>query len=109
MYHPGIGFRVLDALEHPEAPEAARALPTITTLRRTWQQHDERTEHAGSASGPTPILRVRFKASRDLQRAAKERESPYDTDTRYRHKRDTQWTGIWCTLVKHASRRRPMC
>src|SRR5918992_1716372 len=87
------GFRVLDALERPEAPEDARALPTITTLRRTWQRHYERRESPGSATGDPPILGVRFKASRDLPRAAEGLESPYDTDARYRHKRDTQWTG----------------
>jgi transposase len=87
------GFHLLDALERPEAPEDARALPTITTLRRTWQRHYERRERPGSATGDHPILRVRFKASRDLPRAAEGIESPYDTDARYRHKRDTQWTG----------------
>ena len=87
------GFRVLDALEHPEAPEAARALPTVTTLRCTWQRHYERTERVGSAPEHTPVRRVRFKASRELPRAAEGLESPYDTDARYRHKRDTQWTG----------------
>jgi transposase len=87
------GFRVLDALERPEAPENARALPSITTLRRTWQRHYERGERPGSAPGGPPLLRVRFKANHDLPRAAEGVESPYDTDARYRHKRDTQWTG----------------
>ena len=87
------GFRVLDAVERPEAPADARALPTITTLRRTWQRHYERRESPGSATGDPPILHVRFKANRELPRAAEGVESPYDTDARYRHKRDTQWTG----------------
>src|SRR5918997_3199779 len=38
------GFRVLDALESPEAPAEARELPSIAALRRTWQRHYERTE-----------------------------------------------------------------
>jgi transposase len=87
------GFRVLDAVDRPEAPADARALPTITTLRRTWQRHYERRESPGSATGDPPILHVRFKANRELPRAAEGVESPYDTDARYRHKRDTQWTG----------------
>jgi transposase len=87
------GFRVLDAVERPEAPADARALPTITTLRRTWQRLYERRESPGSATGDPPILHVRFKANRELPRAAEGVESPYDTDARYRHKRDTQWTG----------------
>jgi hypothetical protein len=36
---------------------------------------------------------VRFKASRALPPAAEGIESPYDVEARYRHKRDTQWTG----------------
>jgi transposase len=87
------GFRVLDALERPEAPEDARALPTITTLRRTWQRHYERNKSPGSAPEDPPILRVRFKANRELPRAAEGIESPYDTEARYRHKRETRWTG----------------
>jgi transposase len=87
------GFRVLDALESPEAPEDARALPSITTLRRTWQRHYERMESPGSVTGDQPVLRVHFKANRELPRAAEGVESPYDTDARYRHKRETRWTG----------------
>jgi transposase len=87
------GFHLLDALERPETPEDARALPSVTTLRRTWQRHYERMESPGSTTGDHPVLRVRFKANRDLPRAAEGIESPYDTDARYRHKRDTQWTG----------------
>jgi transposase len=68
-------------------------LPSVGILRRTWQRHYERTERTGSATGNDPVQRVRFKASRDLPRAAEGLESPYDTDARYRHKRDTQWTG----------------
>jgi transposase len=82
------GFRVLDALEGPEAPEAARELPRLATLRRTWQRHDERTEGTGSPTRKRPGPRVRFKANRDVPRAAEGSESPSDPDARYRHKRD---------------------
>ena len=40
-----------------------------------------------------PKYRVRFKASRAFPPAAAGLESPYDVEARYRHKRDTQWTG----------------
>src|SRR3989454_12487938 len=87
------GFHFLDALEAPEAPQEARELPVIATLRRTWQRHYDRIvdERAGTAGGPA--YRVRFKASRELPPAAEGIESPYDAEARYRHKRDTQWTG----------------
>jgi transposase len=87
------GFHVLDAVARPEAPEAVRDLPSLATLRRTWQRHYERTESTGTATRKRPGPRVRFKANRDLPRATEGIESPYDTDARYRHKRDTQWTG----------------
>src|SRR5215813_2529652 len=87
------GFQFLDAFEAPDAPQEARELPGIATLRRTWQRHYDRTveERAGAAGGAAH--RVRFKANRELPPAAEGIESPYDTEARYRHKRDTAWTG----------------
>jgi transposase len=87
------GFQFLDALEAPDAPQEARELPVIATLRRTWQRHYDRTvdERAGAAGGAAH--RVRLKANRELPPAAEGIESPYDAEARYRHKRDTAWTG----------------
>jgi transposase len=87
------GFHLLDTLEAPEAPAGLRDLPMIETLRRTWQRHYERSPAAGTVQGTSPGSRVRFKSNRELPRAAEGIESPYDTDARYRNKRDTQWTG----------------
>src|SRR5918911_891050 len=87
------GFRVLDAAEAPAAPEAVGQAPSLATLRRTWQRHYERTVGTGATPKQRAVPRVRFKANRDLPPAAEGIESPYDTDARYRHKRDTQWTG----------------
>jgi transposase len=87
------GFHVLDALEAPEAPAEVRALPMIETLGRTWPRHDERSPAPGTAQGTPRGSRVRFTSNRELPRAAEGIESPYDTDARYRHTRDTQWTG----------------
>ena len=52
------GFHLLEALDSPEAPEDARALPSITTLRRTWQRHYERSESPGSVTGDPPPARA---------------------------------------------------
>ena len=87
------GFRLLDLLETPEAPAGLRELPRMEALRRTWQRHDERTAREPAAPGAPPERRVRFKASRELPPAAEGIESPYDVEARYRHKRDTAWTG----------------
>ena len=87
------GFQLLDALETPAAPEGLRELPRLEALRRTWQRHYERTARAPASPGERPDYEVRFKASRDLPPAAEGIESPYDVEARYRHKRDTAWTG----------------
>jgi transposase len=87
------GFMLLDALVTPEAPAGLRELPRLEALRRTWQRHYERTARAPASPGEPPEWRVHFKASRDLPPAAEGIESPYDVEARYRHKRDTAWTG----------------
>jgi transposase len=87
------GFVLLDALDAPDLPEGLRQLPSIAALRQTWQRHYERTPYAPASPGASPTYRVHFKASRDLPPAAEGIESPYDVEARYRHKRDTQWTG----------------
>src|SRR5262249_5003540 len=87
------GFYFLDALAALDAPGEAQELPMLENLRQTWQRHYERTAREPAAAGASPAYRVRFKASRDLPPAAEGIESPYDVEARYRHKRDTQWTG----------------
>jgi transposase len=87
------GFVLLDALDAPDVPEGLRQLPSIAALRQTWQRHYARTPCAPAAPGASPTYRGHFKASRDLLPAAEGIESPYDVEARYRHKRDTQWTG----------------
>lgn len=87
------GFALLDALETPETPEALRELPRIATLCRTWQRHYERASGEVTAEGHRGGSSVRFKPNRALPPAAEGVESPYDPEARYRHKRDTQWTG----------------
>jgi transposase len=87
------GFYLLDALEAPDAPREAQELPILESLRRTWQRHYERTARDPGTMGASPAYQVRFKASRELPPAAEGIESPYDAEARYRHKRDTAWTG----------------
>jgi len=45
------------------------------------------------AAGEGAQRRVRFKTNRALPPATEGIASPYDADARYRHKRDTSWTG----------------
>ena len=87
------GFHFLDALEARDAPQEARELPILESLRRAWQRHYERTENEAMVEGGGGQRRVRFKTHRAWPPAAEGIESPDDADARYRHKRDTQWTG----------------
>jgi transposase len=87
------GFLLLDALDTADAPEGLRELPSIDALRRTWQRHYDRTVDEAMAIGEGAQRRVRFKTNRELPPATEGIESPYDADARYRHKRDTSWTG----------------
>jgi transposase len=87
------GCHFLDALEAPDTPQEVRQLPILESLRRTWQRHYERTGDAMLVAERDAKPCVRFKANRALPPAAESIESPYDADARYRHKRDTTWTG----------------
>jgi transposase len=87
------GFCFLDAVEAAEAPKEVRELPILESLRRTWQRHYERTGDTAPTEAGDAKYCVRFKANRELPPAAEGIESPYDADARYRHKRDTSWTG----------------
>ena len=77
----------------PRPQRRCARLPALPRCAETWQRHYERTVGTGTTTKKRAVPRVRFKASRDLPPAAEGIESPYDTDARYRHKRDTQWTG----------------
>jgi transposase len=87
------GFALLDALDDDRTPQELRDLPSIDTLRRTWHRHYERSDKGTTKKGEGGKRQVRFRANRELPKAAEGIESPYDIDARYRNKRDIQWTG----------------
>ena len=91
------GFAVLDALDDNQALAGLRDLPLVGTLRRTWQRHFERQAPETIGAGQ-PL--VRFKADRESPKTAEGLESPYDVEARYRHKRDTQWTGYMVHIAE---------
>ena len=80
-------------MEGAEAPKEVRELPILESLRQTWQRHYERTGEGALAAEGGAKRCVRFKANRELPPAAESIDSPYDAEARYRHKRDTSWTG----------------
>ena len=87
------GFALFEALENDQAPEELRDLPIIDTLRRTWQRHYERSDAGETPKSEGSERHVRFKANRELPKAAEAIESPDDVEARFRTKRDTKWTG----------------
>jgi transposase len=87
------GFALLDALAAPETPKHLQELPILTTLRRTWQRHYDRSTGEGGALDHPERSGIRFKSNRELPPAAAGIESPYDPEARYRQKCDTPWTG----------------
>ena len=91
----------------PKRPEGLRELPILATLRRTWQRHYERTAVRRRPGAHAGVSGVRFKANRDLPPAAEGIESPYDADARYRHKRDTPWTGLYGACQRNLRAHRP--
>ncbi len=100
------GAALLAAPDDPGAPPRLRDLPAVAMLPRVWARHDETGSptapgddedaagDAAPAGGPP-----RFRADRELARAAYGIESPYDADARYRRTRATAWTGY----MVHAS------
>src|SRR5439155_14437232 len=70
------GFHLLDALEAAGAPQEARELAVIASLRRTWQRHYDITAHSAGADGGGVNRHVRFKTNRELPPAAEGIESP---------------------------------
>jgi transposase len=82
------GVVLLAWLESPEVPATLRELPQVKALRTAWERH-----YTCEASPEGGAPQVQFKPSSALAQAEAQIESPYDWDARYRHKRDTQWTG----------------
>jgi transposase len=87
------GVALLDALEVPEVPAALQTLPRVEAWRRAWQRHDDRPVGEAPVEGAQLGRPVRFKTHREWPPAAESIDSPDDLDARYRHTRDTQWTG----------------
>lgn len=76
------GFALLDALDAPDAPAAARATPMGTTLRDVW-----RVPYVREASGP------RWRTGAELPPVGERLQLPYDPEAHYSTKRRMEWSG----------------
>jgi transposase len=77
------GFALLDALDHPTAPHAAREVLMVATLRQVWHTPFER--NAGGHSAPS--------RQRGRPPVGERIHSPYDPQMHYSIKRKLQWSG----------------
>jgi len=77
------GFALLDALDAPEAPAAAREVPMVRTLRDVWRVH-----YAREGDG-----RPRWRAGAELPPVGERLQSPYDPEVHYSTKRQMEWSG----------------
>jgi transposase len=77
------GFALLDALDYPSTPRAAREVPMVMTLRQVWQTHFER-----NAGGPP-----RWRDGAEWPPVGERIQSPYDPQMRYSTKRALEWSG----------------
>src|SRR5919206_518642 len=77
------GFLLLDALDAPGAPAAAREVPMVQTLRDVWRVH-----YAREGDGPP-----RWRAGAELPPVGERLQSPYDPEAHYSTKRQIEWSG----------------
>ena len=77
------GFALLDALGEAEAPDAAREVPMVQTLRDVWRIH-----YAREGDGPP-----RWRSGSELPPVGERLQSPHDPETHYSTKRQMQWSG----------------
>jgi transposase len=83
------GFRLLGAVDAPDAPGWLREVPAVQTLRRVWLQQYY-----------APAAEVRWRRVQDLAPAARLINSPYDVEARYSAKRTTTWVGYKVHLTE---------
>src|SRR5215217_2911637 len=77
------GFVLLDALDAPTAPAAAREVAMVQTLRDVWRIH-----YAREGDGPP-----RWRAGTELPPVGERLQSPYDPEAHDSTKRQMEWSG----------------
>src|SRR5215212_5939579 len=77
------GFVLLDALDAPTAPAAAREVAMVRTLRDVWRVHYARDDGG----------RLRWRSVAQLPPVAERVQSPYDPEAHFSQKRQFGWTG----------------
>jgi len=76
------GFLLLDALDAPTAPTAARDVAMVRTMRDVWRIHYARDDG-----------RPRWRAGSELPPVGDRLQSPYDPEMHFSTKRKLEWSG----------------
>ena len=84
------GFVLLDALDRAGAPEEARGVAMVQTLRDVWRIH-----YAREGDGPP-----RWRAVAELPPVGERPQSPYDPEMHYSTKRQMEWSGYKVHLTE---------
>ena len=76
------GFLLLDVLDAPAAPKAARGVAMVGTPRDVWRVH-----YARDGEGP------RWRSGAELPPVGERLQSPYDPEAHHSAKRGLEWAG----------------
>jgi transposase len=88
------GYRLLEAVTAPGAPDWLRRLPAVEALRRIWiQQYYRRIDESGEQV-------IRRETEHGLPPGRRTLHSPYDLDARYSQKHGTGWVGYKLHLTE---------
>lgn len=95
------GFFLLDHIDASEFAIELNELPKIRALRTAWARHYDRIEDSSGGNSVT------FRSNAEIKESPIKIESPYDTDARYRTKRDKSWTGYMVHLTETCDEETP--
>lgn len=87
------GYRLLELVFAPHAPDGVRDLPAVETLRQVWLQQFY------WCTIPT-LAEVRLRTHEEQPPSAMLLSSPYDAEARYKTKRETSWVGYKVHLTE---------
>jgi transposase len=90
------GFHLLDALQQPDVPSQAAALPELTVLAQVWQQQFERHD-----DGP------RWRAPADKPAAGQVITTPHDPEARFTAHDTKTWNGYQVHWTETCDAERP--
>jgi transposase len=83
------GWRLLAAVDHPDAPPWLREVPAVALLRRVWIQNYW-----------WDGIQLQWREAANIPPAARFISSPYDPEAHYARKHTTQWVGYKVHLTE---------